>query len=295
MVGLDFGGQTRIAYTQDRNLHALEVTDLGKRARNSTQRFFDGTKPEYPRRMRCIQGSDAHRLNALSDTKSSKNTNVNLGVGDRVTEVQLTERSFPALLELFQSADFARSKPYTANRKPYDYVQVAREEGASLVQSFHEGMNQRGGQLFNIIADVCAFANTNGGTIYVGVNGDPKQEPVGIAKVQEAIDTLQDEISRMITPMLEVEVDSLESQGKNVIRIQVPSGAERPYAIEDNKIYVRDEADTSLAVRDEIVTLVIQGLGRAQEVPPPPGHEEIPATPTLPVEAQPIESITPPC
>lgn len=28
MRGLDFGGQTRIAYTQDANLHALEVTDL---------------------------------------------------------------------------------------------------------------------------------------------------------------------------------------------------------------------------------------------------------------------------
>jgi len=29
-----------------------------------------------------------------------------------------------------------------------------------------------------------------------------------------------------------------------------------PYAIEDNKIYVRDEAETNLAVRDEIVQLV---------------------------------------
>jgi len=276
MVGMDFGGQTRIAYTQDRNLHALEVTDLGKRTRNSTQRFFDGTKPEYPRRMRCIQGSDAHRLNVQPDAKNAKNTNINLGVGDRVTEVQLTERSFGALLELFQSADFSRSKPHTASRKPYDYVQVAREEGASLVQSFHEGLNRRGGQLYSIIADVCAFANTNGGTIYAGVPNDAQQEPVGVTNVQEAIDTLQEEISGMITPTLEVEIDSLESQGKNVIRIQVPSGAERPYAIEDNKIYVRDEADTSLAVRDEIVNLVIQGLGRAQEVAPPLAHEEMP-------------------
>ena len=60
--GLDFGGQTRIAYTQDPNLHVLEVTDLEKRGRYTTRRFFDGSKPEYPRSMRCIQGSDAHRL-----------------------------------------------------------------------------------------------------------------------------------------------------------------------------------------------------------------------------------------
>ena len=62
MRGMDFGGQTRIAYTQDPNLHVLEVTDLEKRGRYTTRRFFDGSKPEYPRPMRCIQGSDAHRL-----------------------------------------------------------------------------------------------------------------------------------------------------------------------------------------------------------------------------------------
>ncbi len=268
MVGIDFGGQTRIAYTQDMNLHALEVTDLVKRGRGTTQRFFDGTKAEYPRRMRCIQGSDAHRLNALPPDKTGKQ--LHLGVGDRVTEVQLAEPTFAALLELLRSNDFSRSKAYTvsASRKPYDYVAVAREEGASLVQSFHEAMTRRGGRLYNIIADVCAFANTNGGVIYVGVSADLKQEPEGVGSVSESVKTLQQEISRMITPTLEVEIDSLESQGKNIIRIQVPQGAERPYAIEDNKIYVRDEADTSLAVRDEIVSLVWQGLGRDKEAAP---------------------------
>ena len=62
MRGFDFGGQTKIAYTQDPYLHALEVTDLERRGRGTTANFFNGTKPEYPRRMHCIQGSDAHRL-----------------------------------------------------------------------------------------------------------------------------------------------------------------------------------------------------------------------------------------
>jgi len=70
MRGLDFGGQTKIAYTQDPNLHALEVTDLDKHGRFATARFFDGRKPEYPRPMRCIQGSDAHRLERSSCRKS---------------------------------------------------------------------------------------------------------------------------------------------------------------------------------------------------------------------------------
>ncbi|HNB53127.1 MAG TPA: PHP domain-containing protein, partial [Anaerolineales bacterium] len=83
MLGLNFGGQTKIAYTQDPNLHALEVTDLGQNGRHATSNFFSGTKPEYPRRMHCLQGSDAHRL--TTDPQRKKN----LGVGDRATEVQL--------------------------------------------------------------------------------------------------------------------------------------------------------------------------------------------------------------
>jgi hypothetical protein len=54
MRGINFGGQTRIAYTQDKNLHALEVTDLDVKGPRSTAGFFNGTKPEYPRRMHCI-------------------------------------------------------------------------------------------------------------------------------------------------------------------------------------------------------------------------------------------------
>ena len=69
MQGLRFGGQTKIAYTQDPHLHALEVTDLLPATnRRSTARFFSGTKSEYPRRMHCIQGSDAHRLEQDPDT-----------------------------------------------------------------------------------------------------------------------------------------------------------------------------------------------------------------------------------
>ena len=256
MRGLDFGGQTRIAYTQDPNLHALEVTDLTNKGRSSTQRFFSGTKPEYPRRMRCVQGSDAHRLNAPA---AGGDKNKNLGVGDRVTEVLLPERSFSALLEMFKSNDFSRSKPYTGSRKPYDYVEVAREEGASVIQSFHESMTRRGGRLYGIIADICAFANGNGGVIYVGVSSDRSKEPVGVARVQEAVDTIGEEVSKMLTPTPDVEIDSLESRGKQIIRIQVAAGEDRPYAIEDYKIYVRDDAETSLAVRDEIVSLVQQG------------------------------------
>jgi len=255
MRGIDFGGQTRIAYTQDKHLHALELTDLGKRGRGSTQRFFNGTKPEYPRRMHCIQGSDAHSLDTTTDRHITR-----YGIGERVTEIQLPERSFEAIIEVFKGTDFSRTRPYNPNRQPFDYVQSAREEGASIVQSFHEQMTPKGGHLHSIVMDVCAFANTNGGTVYVGVSEDSKKKPTGVNAINDAVKVLEREISRRITPSLDVDIDSQDTQGKTIIRILVPYGEYRPYAIDNQHIYVRDDSDSNLAVRDEIVNLVQQGI-----------------------------------
>jgi hypothetical protein len=255
MRGLNFGGQTRIAYTQDRHLHALEITDMNRRGRQNTRRFFDGTKPEYPRRMHIIQSSDAHSLDTYQEGKNTR-----YGVGERVTEMLLKERSFEAIKELFESTDFSRTRPYNPDRTPYDYIMAAREEGPSLVQAFHESMERKGGKMHAVVADVCAFANTNGGMIYVGLSENKNKPPKSIPRVNEAIKTLQDEISRTLTPALNVEIDAQETQGATIVRIIVPYGEDRPYAINDNNIYIRDEAETSLAVRDEIVNLVKQGM-----------------------------------
>jgi hypothetical protein len=40
--------------------------------------------------------------------------------------------------------------------------------------------------------------------------------------------------------------------------VLIPRGDDPPYAVDDNKVYVRDEAETGLAVRDEIVSLVLR-------------------------------------
>jgi hypothetical protein len=255
MRGFSFGGQTKIAYTQDPNLHALEVTDLEKKGRRTTAAFFNGTKPEYPRRMHCIQGSDAHRL--VSDKQRKKN----LGIGDRTTEVLLTKATFDGLKELFLSNDFARTRPRRRKTEPvFDFIREAQEEGSNIVQDFHESMTVRGGKLYSIIADVCAFSNTNGGTLYVGISGDPKTAVSGVSRPQPAIAQLEKEISNRISPPIQCTVDVHNVAGKSVLRILVPRGEDPPYAVDENKIYIRSESETGLAVRDEIVGLVKRGF-----------------------------------
>ena len=208
MRGFRFGGQTKVAYTQDENLHALEVTDLDSRSRRSTAHFFNGSKPEYPRRMHCIQGSDAHRL--LRDPKNSRL----LGVGDRPTEMQLDEVNFDALKSLLTSPDFARTRPFRGTQKELDHVQAARDEGETIVQSFQPKITKRGGHLFSVISDVCAMANTNGGVVFIGTPADPKKTPTGIANISRTIGAVRHEISGRITPTLTCSIDALSTHGK---------------------------------------------------------------------------------
>jgi hypothetical protein len=279
MQGLGFGGQTKIAYTQDSHLHALEVTDLEKKGRRTTASFYSGSKPEYPRRMHCIQASDTHRLNRDPRDKSA------LGVGDRVTEVLLPEVNFEALKAVFLGDDFARTRPYRPAKAPFDHVRAAREQGPNIVQSFHESMAKKGGRLHAIVCDVVAFANDNGGIIYVGTHADPQVPPVGINNPEEAIGILRAGIQRKVTPPLDVAIDSLESEGKKIIRLVVPKGSDVPYAVDGSKIYVRSESETSLALRDEVVQLVQQRLAP----PRPEAVEEM-----EPSEEEAVPRIEPP-
>jgi PHP family Zn ribbon phosphoesterase len=260
MRGFNFGGQTKIAFTQDPHLHALEVTDLDRKGPGSTAAFFNGTKPEYPRRMHCIQASDCHRL--IADPQRKKN----LGVGDRATDVLLPEADFQALLELFLGNDFSRTRPHRHTEEPaFDFLRAAREEGPNIIQDFHESMTVRGGKRYAIIADVCAFANTNGGTLYIGFSANPKEPVVGVPDHLSSLSQLEKEIDNRISPPLNCTIDVQETNGKKILRILVPRGEDPPYAVDENKIYIRSEAETNLAVRDEIVSLVLRNarLGRA--------------------------------
>ena len=269
MRSFPFGGQTRIAYTQDPNLHALEVTDLEKKGRHTTAAFFSGTKPEYPRRLHCIQGSDAHRLTTDPQRKT------NLGVGDRATDVSLPDVSFEALKELFLSNDFARTRPHRLVAEPaFDFIHAAREEGANIVQDFHENISVRGGRLYAVIADVCAFANTNGGNLFLGLSADSRKPVVGVPNPEQAAAQLEKEISDRISPHLKCSIDVHETDGKKVLRVLVPRGDDPPYVVDEYKIYVRTETETSLGVRDEIVSLVKRGLAEQQAQAPKAEHPE---------------------
>ena len=69
-----------------------------------------------------------------------------MGVGDRVTEIMLTDVSYEAFRAVLEGNDFTLMRPYHPPAEaPFDHIRPRREQGPNIVQSFHESMARDGG------------------------------------------------------------------------------------------------------------------------------------------------------
>ncbi len=270
MQGFPFGGQTKIAYTQSPNLHALEATDLDNTGPRTTARFFNGSKPEYPRRMFCIQGSDAHRL--IRESEKSKD----LGLGDRVTEIQLAAVSFAALKAVFESTEFNRVRPYQPIESKLAQVLASRAEGDNQTQVFHERLSKSRRRTNAIFKDAVALANTDGGELFVGLSATANGEIAGVPRVKTAMEQLREDFARFITPEPPVTVETLNAHDRDLLLVTIGSGSEKPYALTSGEIYVREGSNTTVANRDQIVNMVKSAIGGRTDSGPKETKKETP-------------------
>ena len=260
MRGVNIGGQTRIAFTQDTHLAAVELTDLSK-GRRSMAHWLSGTKTEYPRRMHLIQGSDAHRL-TVSATDARR-----LGVGDRTSEVLLPERAFAALRSLFLSQDFHRVRqsrgPLTLSVDP---AQDIRAQEASVTLAFHPSLPRRSANRFDeIVRDAAAMANGDGGVILIGCEAGLNKKPKGVTSADETARKLADALREQVKPELQPAIVAQTIDDAQIIKVTVSHTDQAPYAVKDNQFYVRDGAETRSATRDEIVAITKRSLEAAAQ------------------------------
>ena len=264
-----YGEATRIAYTQSPLIAALDVTDLEDASRRGSAALYNGTRPDYPRRMHFIQSSDAHRLMRAGAYRDG-----DLGIGERAMEFALPERSFAALRALFLSDDYSREKPYAAaSPVASDPISAAREAGATITQSFHEQARSRRSRYRPLLRDIVAFANTNGGTLYIGMSANPAAPVVGVPLVDEVGRGLRDSVTRSIIPPLDVTITVEEVAGKAIIVVGVPKGPDTPYTTDAGQVFVRQGAESVIALRDEIVQLVRETSGDRVWTAPRPAYD----------------------
>ena len=113
----------------------------------------------------------------------------------------------------------------------------------------------------NLKYEVIAFANTDGGTIYIGIEDDGTV--IGIENTDKTMLSITNMIRDSIHPdvTLFTDVNTVDIEEKTVIRIDILRGTERPYyikgkGIRPEGIYVRQGASSVPASHAAIVKMI---------------------------------------
>jgi ATP-dependent DNA helicase RecG len=117
---------------------------------------------------------------------------------------------------------------------------IATGEGYQL--EFKESIDK------SLAKEVCAFANTDGGILLIGVTDAGKIKPLNITN--ELKSRVQDTINQ-IEPKIRVEIVIHED---GILQINIPKGANRPYSCSDG-FYVRIGPNSQKLGRNEIIEL----------------------------------------
>jgi ATP-dependent DNA helicase RecG len=102
---------------------------------------------------------------------------------------------------------------------------------------------------------VCAFLNTKGGTLLVGVADN--REIIGVKDAEQLTETIKEHLLKNISPLSSWSINAVEVDNKKIIAIDVPQGSDNPYAY-TNGIFVRKGAASIAADNEEISRLINQ-------------------------------------
>ena len=102
-----------------------------------------------------------------------------------------------------------------------------------------------------IAKNACALANTQGGTMLIGVNNLGELVGVGL---KEATDIINKCLINNVHPTLPFTIGHSEKEGKNIAIVSVWEGPNKPY-VANGAFYIRKEDTTVAASSDEMIGL----------------------------------------
>ena len=110
------------------------------------------------------------------------------------------------------------------------------------------------------LKSVSAFANTNGGSLFYGVNDDG--EIVGLSDPQGDADAISEAIKARLDPVPEVQLIPLEHEGKHLLEVRVKAGTLTPYYYYQDgtrTAYVRVGNESVECNSQQLLSLVLKG------------------------------------
>jgi len=123
-------------------------------------------------------------------------------------------------------------------------LKLILQEGEGLHVEFKEGVSKQ------LDREIVAFANTSGGSIFLGVND--ANEIQGI-KITNALKSQIRDIAHNCDPG--IKLDLIIYREEKVIEVKVEEGLDKPYRCRDG-FYIREGDNTQKLKRDEIINFI---------------------------------------
>lgn len=152
---------------------------------------------------------------------------------------------------------------------------ISRKKILELMEK-GEGLNVEFKQRFSsyekIAKEMIAFANTRGGFILIGVDDD--KSLYGIESEKSDIELVKESAQKYCEPPVEIKIDHIEINKKDLLVIDVPESKIKPHRIQDYKkdldlnstqVYVRINDKSVLASKEMIKILQTQSSGKSLE------------------------------
>lgn len=118
--------------------------------------------------------------------------------------------------------------------------------------------------------EIIAFANTNGGKIYIGIDDDGNI--IGLSNAKENMEAISNSISDAIRPDLRMftSINLLTIEGKEIIEIEVLKGTKKPYhltskGMKSSGVFIRHGITTHPASEDIIRQMINDNEGTSYE------------------------------
>lgn len=96
--------------------------------------------------------------------------------------------------------------------------------------------------------EICAFANTAGGRLFVGIDDSNK---VSGCKFNNKIKSQVQDIANNCNPRIAVSVESIRYKDKEIVVVTVPESSDKPVQCSEG-FFLREGANSQKMTRDEI-------------------------------------------
>jgi len=100
---------------------------------------------------------------------------------------------------------------------------------------------------------VCAFLNTSGGRVLIGIG--EKGRITGVTAAEKLVNQLNNQLPGLISPPAMWTVERISVDNKDVVVVDVPEGSDKPYLVQ-GAIFLRRADRTMHATRNEISSLI---------------------------------------